>query len=112
MVFILDSNGIQIDGYVREIMPLPDMAKIYEEVGWNTIEIDGNNMEEIEKAFNLISNKFAGSEKPTLIVANTIPGKGVDFMENKYEWHDWRSPDEEMIKSALDQIHNKIKSFL
>ena len=81
---ILDRNNIQIDGYTEEIMPLESVKAKYEAFNWHVIEIDGHNMREIIDA---IHQAQAIVEKPTLILAHTIPGKGVDYMEGDYKWH-------------------------
>ncbi len=84
LVGILDRNNIQIDGFTEDIMPLEPLRQKYEAFNWHVIEIDGHNMEEIIDACNQAK---AIHQKPTLILAHTIPGKGVDFMENDFKWH-------------------------
>ena len=81
---VLDRNNIQIDGNTEDIMPLEPLKKKYEAFNWNVIEIDGHNMKQIIDA---CSQAKATQGRPTMIIANTIPGKGVSFMENRYEWH-------------------------
>ena len=81
---IIDRNNIQIDGNTEDIMPLNPLKEKYEAFNWNVIEIDGHNIEQIIDA---CAQAQATQNKPTLIVANTTPGKGVSFMENRYEWH-------------------------
>ncbi len=97
---VLDRNNIQIDGFTEDIMPLDDLKAKYEAFNWHVIEIDGHNMQEIIAAFDEAKAIF---EKPTLILAHTIPGKGVSFMENKYEWHG-KPPNEEEAKLALAEL--------
>lgn len=97
---LMDRNNIQIDGFTEDIMPLEPLREKYEAFNWHVIEIDGHNMEEIIDAFDQAKAIF---EKPTLIIAHTIPGKGVDFMENKFEWHG-KPPNEEEAESALNQL--------
>ena len=97
---IIDRNNIQIDGFTEDIMPLEPLREKYEAFNWHVIEIDGHNMEEIIDAFSQAKTIF---EKPTLIIAHTIPGKGVDFMENKFEWHG-KPPNKEEAKLALEQL--------
>ncbi len=81
---VMDRNNIQIDGVTEEIMPLEPLREKYEAFGWHVLEVDGNNIHAfIEK----VNEARAIFEKPTLILAHTIPGKGVDFMENNYLWH-------------------------
>ena len=81
---ILDRNNIQIDGNTEDIMPLEPLKEKYEAFNWNVIEIDGHNMEQIIDA---CSQAKATQNQPTMIIANTILGKGVSFMENRFEWH-------------------------
>jgi len=81
---IIDRNNIQIDGNTKDIMPLEPLKEKYEAFNWNVIEIDGHNMQQIIDACNQAK---ATQGQPTIIIANTIPGKGVSFMENRYEWH-------------------------
>lgn len=81
---IVDRNNIQIDGYTEDVMPLEPLADKYKAFGWYVIEIDGHNMEEIIDACNMAKTIH---EKPTVIIAHTIPGKGVEYMENLPEWH-------------------------
>jgi len=100
LTLILDLNKIQIDGDTKDIMPLPDLAKVYETCGFNVITIDGNNQREINQAFNQTSPLL--TTKPNLIIANTIPGKGVSFMENSYEWHDWKGTPEIVAKALAE----------
>jgi transketolase len=81
---IMDRNNIQIDGYTEDVMPLEPLRAKYEAFNWTVIEVDGHNIREIIDACNRAK---ATAENPTLIIAHTIPGKGVDFMEFRYEWH-------------------------
>ena len=97
---IIDRNNIQIDGYVEDIMPLEPLRAKYEAFNWNVIEIDGHNIEEIIDA---CSQAKATQEKPTCIIAHTIPGKGVSFKENKFEWHG-KPPKPEEAKTALREL--------
>lgn len=80
----IDRNNIQIDGFTEEVMPLDSLKAKYEAFNWHVIEIDGHNMQAIIDA---VDQAKAIYEKPTVIIAHTIPGKGVDFMENRFEWH-------------------------
>ena len=84
LVQIIDRNNIQIDGNTKDIMPLEPFREKYEAFNWNVIEIDGHDMQQIIDACTK-AKSLKG--KPTIIIANTIPGKGVSFMENRYEWH-------------------------
>jgi len=80
----IDRNNIQIDGTTEEIMPLEPLRAKYEAFNWQVLEIDGHNIREIVEA---VFEAKAISDKPTLIICHTIPGKGVSFMEGKVEWH-------------------------
>ncbi|MCX6786515.1 MAG: transketolase [Candidatus Kaiserbacteria bacterium] len=80
---IIDRNGIQIDGMTEEVMPLEPLADKYRAFNWNVLEVDGNDI----SAFVVAVDEAKASEKPTLIIAHTIPGKGVQEIENDYHWH-------------------------
>ena len=97
---IIDRNNIQIDGFTEDVMPIEPLKDKYVAFGWHVIEVNGHNFEEFIDAVDQAKAIF---EKPTLIIAHTIPGKGVDFMEFKYEWHG-KSPKPDEAKVALDQL--------
>lgn len=99
IVAIVDYNKIQSFGTTAEVLNLEPLAKKFDAFGWNAIEVDGHNHEEIKLAFD----KAAASEKPAVIIAHTVKGKGVDFMENELLWH-YKSPTEEQLNEALKQI--------
>lgn len=106
---IIDRNNIQIDGYTEDIMPLEPLEEKYKAFNWHVLHIDGHNMEEIIDACN---HAKAVYEDPTVIIAHTIPGKGVEFMENLPEWHG-KPPDLGEAIEALREIRTlggKIKS--
>jgi transketolase len=81
---IVDRNNIQIDGPTETIMPLEDFSAKWESFGWHVLEIDGHNMQDIISACD---EAKAIVEKPVVIIAHTIPGKGVEYMEYDYRWH-------------------------
>lgn len=81
---IMDRNNIQIDGYTEEVMPLDSVKAKYEAFNWHVIEINGHDFGAIIGAIEESQTIY---EKPTMIIAHTIPGKGVDFMERRFEWH-------------------------
>ncbi len=81
---VVDRNNIQLDGPTEIIMPLDDLAAKWSAFGWHVIEIDGHNLDAIASAFDLAKTIV---ERPTVIIAHTIPGKGVDYMEYDYHWH-------------------------
>lgn len=97
---IIDRNNIQIDGYTENVMPLEGLKAKYEAFNWHVIEVDGHNIREIIDACNEAKAIY---EKPTVIIAHTIPGKGVDFMEGKFEWHG-KPPKPEEAKEALHEL--------
>lgn len=116
---IVDRNNIQIDGPTEEIMPLEDLHAKWAAFGWHVIEIDGNDLEAVIDACNMAK---AIVEKPVVIIAHTIPGKGVDYMEYDYRWHGnppgtidppGAPPKDEQAKIALKDLRTlrgKIKS--
>lgn len=81
---VIDRNNIQIDGYTENIMPLEPFVQKYESFGWHVLEVDGHNLEQIIDGVNEAKAIY---EQPTVIVAHTIPGKGVSYMEGDYKWH-------------------------
>lgn len=100
LIAITDRNNIQIDGPTEQIMPLENLKAKWEAFGWHVMEIDGNDIEAVIGACKL---GRAVTEKPVMILAATVPGKGVDFMEYDYHWHG-KTPDAEQAKAALKQL--------
>lgn len=100
LIAIIDRNNIQIDGYTEDVMPLGDMSKKYKEFGWHVQEINGHNMEDINNAINTAK---AVRDKPSVIVARTIPGKGVKEFEYDFHWHGV-APDREQANMALKEL--------
>ena len=106
---IIDRNNIQIDGMTEDIMPLEPLKAKYEAFNWHVLEINGHDFHEI---VNAVETAHAIYEKPVVIIAHTIAGKGVDFMEFQYPWHSKAFKPEE-AKEALSQLRTlqgKIKS--
>lgn len=100
LTLIIDRNNIQIDGFTEDIMPLEPLKAKYEAFNWDVIEVDGNNI----KAFvDAIGQARAIYEKPAVIIAHTIPGKGVDFMEFDYTWHG-KTPNNQQAEKALAEL--------
>jgi len=97
---LMDRNNIQIDGHTEDIFPLEPLKDKYEALKWHVIEIDGHNVRQIVEACD---EARAVYEKPTAIICHTIPGKGVDYMENNYEWHG-KAPTKEQGEVALEQL--------
>lgn len=97
---IMDRNNIQIDGHTEDIMPLEPLRAKYEAFNWHVLEIDGHNIEAFVDAVN---ESKAIYEKPTMIIARTIPGRGVSFMEGDYTWHG-KPPKPEEARLALKEL--------
>jgi transketolase len=102
---IVDNNGLQIDGFTKDVMNVEPLVDKYRSFGWNVIAIDGHNLEEIDKAYAQFK---AEKGKPTVIIAKTVKGKGVSYMENLSEWHG-KIPSKELIEKALEEIDASIK---
>ncbi|MCX6731502.1 MAG: transketolase [Candidatus Parcubacteria bacterium] len=100
LTIIIDRNNIQIDGFTEDVMPLEPLRQKYESFGWHVLEIDGNNIRDI---YDAIFEARAIFEKPVCIIAHTIPGKGVDFMEFDFAWHG-KPPQPEEGNKALEQL--------
>ncbi len=101
---IVDNNNLQIDGSVDKVMSPYPIADKFKSFGFNVIKIDGHNMEEIIRAFNAAKTV---KEKPTAIIAKTVKGKGVSFMENQVGWHG-KAPNEEEYKLAIKELKKKM----
>lgn len=97
---IIDRNNIQIDGNTEDIMPLEPLADKWRAFNWNVIEVDGHSIRAIIDACRQAE---AVTTQPTVIIAHTIPGKGVSFMEKKYEWHG-KAPNKEELAQALREL--------
>lgn len=100
IIGIIDRNNIQIDGPTETVMPLEDLAAKWEAFGWHVLEVDGNN---IEAVIDVCALARAIVDKPVMIIARTIPGKGVGFMEYDYHWHG-APPNHEQAKQALHDL--------
>ncbi|MBI2028043.1 MAG: transketolase [Candidatus Levybacteria bacterium] len=100
LTVIIDRNNIQIDGFTENVMPLEPLRAKYEAFNWEVLEVDGNNIRAFVDAVKIARAVF---EKPTVIIAHTIPGLGVDFMENRFEWHGI-PPNPEQAKKALEEL--------
>ncbi|MDC3418548.1 transketolase [Aquibacillus salsiterrae] len=100
LALIINWNDIQIDGHVKDVMNIEPIAEKFSAFGWNTIEIDGHNVREIKDAFDSFENHRGA---PTAIVAKTVIGKGVSYMEHEPIWHG-KAPSSDEAKQALDEI--------
>ena len=106
---VVDRNNIQIDGFTEDIMPLEPLRDKYEAFNWHVLEVNGHDFYQIISA---VAEARAIYERPTVIIAHTIPGKGVSFMENDYRWHG-KPPNREEAQKALAELRTlagKIKS--
>ena len=104
---IVDVNGLQIDGPTKAVMPTEPLDKKFESFGWHVIKIDGHDFDQIEAAY-----KEAEQTKgqPTMILAKTVKGKGVSFMENNAGWHG-KAPNDEQWAQAKAELEAKIKEL-
>ncbi len=100
LTVIVDRNNIQISGTTEDVMPLEPLTEKWQSFGWHVIQIDGNN---VESFIDACAMARAITDRPSVIIAYTIPGKGVDFMENDYKWHG-EIPSPEQAKKALVQL--------
>lgn len=100
LIVFVDRNNIQIDGSTEDVMPLEDLVGKWQSFGWHVQEIDGHNVESIQDAVGMAK---AVTNRPSVIIAHTIPGKGVDFMEYNYHWHGM-PPNSEQAKLALKEL--------
>lgn len=100
LTLVIDRNNIQIDGFTEDVMPLESLKAKYESFNWHVLETDGNNMRTF---VDTVREARAISEKPTCIIAHTIPGKGVSFMENDFLWHG-KPPNKEEADKALKEL--------
>lgn len=109
LIAVIDRNNIQIDGFTEDIMPLDDLAAKWRAFNWHVIEVDGHDFMGLSQAFSQAQAVF---EKPTVIIAHTIPGKGVKEFERDYKWHG-TPPNKEQAQMALEELRTlggKIKS--
>jgi transketolase len=100
LIAIIDRNNIQIDGYTEDVMPMESMRAKWEAFNWHVLEVDGHNIQEFIAAIDQAKAIF---EKPSVIIAHTIPGKGVHEFEKKFEWHG-KPPNKEEADMALLEL--------
>jgi len=100
LIAIIDRNGLCADGAVKDVMDIEPLKEKWTAFGWIVKEVDGHNIKELIKTFNSIPFVI---KKPTMVIANTIKGKGISFMENKYEWHN-KVPSDEQFKLAYKEL--------
>jgi transketolase len=102
LIAIVDRNNIQIDGFTEDVMPLEPLTAKWEAFNWHVLEIDGHNFQEIVAAVGQAKAVF---NRPTVIIAHTIPGKGVIEFERKVEWHG-KAPDQKEAEMALKELRS------
>lgn len=107
LVLIIDNNKLMVSGFAKDILDPLSFDEKFRAFGWNTIEIDGHNFSEMIKAFEKDPDK---NGKPTVIIANTIKGKGVSYMENEKEWYSML-PNAEQMDVAIGELDSKIEMF-
>ncbi|MFA6982182.1 MAG: transketolase [Patescibacteria group bacterium] len=105
LTWIIDRNNIQISGNTEDILPLEDLRAKLKAFNWQVIEVNGHKYEELSEAFG----KSVENEAPTVIIANTIPGKGVKFMEYKFQWHGKSPTKDEVMKSISELERQKVQ---
>jgi transketolase len=101
LTLIIDYNHLQLDGFVKDILEISPLAEKFKSFNWNVVEIDGHDMQTVLKT--LTEARANKTERPTCIVANTVKGKGVSFMEHSPEWHGV-APKPEQVEAAVKEI--------
>ncbi|HYH15248.1 MAG TPA: transketolase [Flavisolibacter sp.] len=109
LIITVDWNGQQIDGPTDKVIGLGDIKAKFEAFGWQTLEMDGNDMDAVVKTLNEAKAQ-TGNGKPIAIIMHTIMGKGVDFMENDHNWHGV-APSNEQLEKALQQLPETLGDY-
>lgn len=109
LISTVDWNNKQIDGDLKDVLDLGDLRAKWEAFGWDVIEMNGNDMEEVLSTLKEAKSR-TGKGKPVMILMKTIMGKGVDFMEDDHGWHGV-APDDEQLKSALTQLESTLSDY-
>lgn len=109
LIATVDWNGQQIDGPTYKVMDLGNIKQKFEAFGWHTLEMNGNEMDEVVAVLTE-AKSLVGKGKPIVIIMRTIMGKGVDFMENDHNWHGV-APNDEQLKKALDQLPETLGDY-
>ena len=104
---IIDFNKLQIDGFCCDVKDMVSYVDKWKDFGWNTIETDGHDVEKLMDAFDKAKT---AKEEPTVIIAHTIKGKGVSFIENKVEWHGI-APKKEEYERAIKELDEELKKI-
>ena len=105
VIAFVDWNGLQIDGSNDEVMTIKPIDEKFKAFGWNVMVIDGHNYDEISDAVDIAKK---GNGKPTVIIAKTVKGKGVSFMENNVSWHG-TAPNAEQTEKALIELEKGVE---
>jgi transketolase len=105
LIGIVDRNRIQIDGDTEDVMPLGDLAEKWRAFGWTALDVDGHDPRALVSAFALAR---ASADRPTVLIAHTVPGKGVSFMESDYRWHG-KPPTSTERDTALEEIERTVR---
>ncbi len=100
LIAFVDYNHLQLDGTTEEIMPLEPLVQKWQDFGWRVFEIDAHDMEQILATIVLAVRE---KEKPSVIIAHSVKGKGVDYMEGQLDWHG-KAPSDEELEQAIDQL--------
>ena len=100
LVVYIMRNNIQLDGDTEDVMPLEPLDEKWRSFGWHVLEIDGHN---VQSVIDATSEARSVTDKPSVIIAHTVPGKGVSYMEGDYEWHG-KTPNEQELKKALEEL--------
>jgi transketolase len=103
LIAIIDRNNIQIDGFTEDIMPLEPLSDKWQAFNWHVIEVNGHDFQDIHRAVGEAKSEF---DKPSVLIANTIPGKGAPDFERKFEWHG-KPPNKEEGAMALRALHHE-----
>ena len=103
LTVIVDRNNIQLSGFTEDVMPLEPLADKFRAHNWHVLEVDGHNIPQIIEALNEAKAIF---ERPTVVIAHTVPGKGVSFMEHRPAWHG-RAPTPEEAENALEEVRRQ-----
>ncbi len=109
LISTVDYNGKQIDGPVDEIITLGNLKNKWESFGWEVLEMNGNDMEEVVKTIKQ-AKSFTGKGKPIMILMKTEMGMGVDFMMGSHKWHGV-APNDEQLKDALNQLEETLGDY-
>lgn len=100
LTVIVDFNNIQIDGHMRDVMDVRDLRAKYEAFGWHAVDVDGHNIDEVDQALSIAKGVL---DRPSAVIAHTVIGKGVSFMEDQPGWHGV-APNDEQLTEALAEL--------